>query len=194
MTAEVLVFAGAIHDRYLSSLWKTFFDRSFFNTHIPVLAGKQMVFLVSGPLNQLPNLRQIFEAATECQQANLVGILSDENADSAQIDAMIQELALRSIHYAKNGYIQPLTFLGVGARKIFRDEIWGPLRFPSVADHQSYSANGSYDFPQQEYSERVRNLFMGLLVKLPPVRKKIYSAMLIDKMLESFKKLLSKTD
>ena len=33
--ADILVFAGAIRDRYLSSTWKTFFDRSFFNTHTP---------------------------------------------------------------------------------------------------------------------------------------------------------------
>ena len=30
-----------IVDRYLSSRWKMFFDRIFFNTHTPVLVGKQ---------------------------------------------------------------------------------------------------------------------------------------------------------
>ncbi len=49
-TADVLVFAGTIRDRYLSSLWKTFFDRAFFNTHMPSFAGKQLAFLVSGAL------------------------------------------------------------------------------------------------------------------------------------------------
>ena len=39
-TAGILFFAGAIHDRYLSSLWKCYFDRSFFNGHIPVLPDK----------------------------------------------------------------------------------------------------------------------------------------------------------
>lgn len=37
MAADILVYAGTIRDRYLSSRWKMFFDRSFFNTHTPVL-------------------------------------------------------------------------------------------------------------------------------------------------------------
>ena len=191
-TADVLVFAGTIHDRYLSSLWKTFFDRAFFNTHIPSFIGKQLVFLISGPFSQLPNLHQIFEAKAEWQQANLVGIISDENTDSGQMDSMIQEIALRSINNAKSGYVQPPTFLGVGARKLFRDEIWGPLRFPFVADHQFYSKNGLYDFPQQDYATQARNLMMGLMIKVPSIRKKIYSSMLMDKMTEPYKKLLAK--
>jgi multimeric flavodoxin WrbA len=56
-TADVLVLAGSVKDRYLSSRWKMFFDRSFFNTHIPVLMGKQAGFVISGPLRQIPNLR-----------------------------------------------------------------------------------------------------------------------------------------
>ncbi len=38
--ADILFFAGAIHDRYLSSLWKCYFDRSFFNGHTPFLTGQ----------------------------------------------------------------------------------------------------------------------------------------------------------
>ena len=76
--APIIIFAGAIRDRYLSSMWKTFFDRSFFNNHSPYLVGKQIGFLVSGPLNRISNLRQIFEAYIEFQQGDLTGIVSDE--------------------------------------------------------------------------------------------------------------------
>ncbi|HEY3425332.1 MAG TPA: NAD(P)H-dependent oxidoreductase, partial [Negativicutes bacterium] len=137
-SADILVFAGTIYDRYLSSLWKTFFDRAFFNTHTPSFQGKQIGFIISGPLRQLPNLRQIFEAYTQWQQANLVSIVTDEPTDSGNIDILLQELAMRCVEYSRQQYITPATFLGVGGIKIFRDEIWGNLRFPFEADHQFY--------------------------------------------------------
>ena len=48
MSADVILFAGAIKDPYLSSRWKMLFNRSFFNTHTPVLVSKQLGFLISG--------------------------------------------------------------------------------------------------------------------------------------------------
>jgi hypothetical protein len=191
-TADILVFAGTIRDRYLSSLWKTFFDRGFFNTHIPSLMGKQVAFLISGPLEQLSNLRQIMEGYTEWQQANLVGIVTDEERNSQKIDNSIQELAIRSVEYANSQYIRPTTFLGVGGRKIFRDEIWGHLRFPFAADYHFYKNKGFYDFPQKDYSNRMRNLIFGWMIRIPTLRKKIYGGMIISKMVEPFQKLLNK--
>ncbi|MCK5075586.1 MAG: NAD(P)H-dependent oxidoreductase, partial [Calditrichia bacterium] len=41
-TADILIYAGTITDRYLSSRWKLFFDRSFYNNHVPTLTGKQV--------------------------------------------------------------------------------------------------------------------------------------------------------
>jgi len=191
-SADILVFAGAIRDRYLSSLWKTFFDRGFFNTHTPSFSGLQVAFLISGPLSQLPNLRQIIEGYTEWQQANLVGIVTDEHPNSAEIDGMLRELAQRSIDYSNLRYVKPPTFLGVGGTKVFRDDIWGPLRFPFRADHRFYKSNGTYDFPQKDYSSRMRNYSLGLLVKVPFIRKKVYGKLMIPKMVEPFKKLLAK--
>lgn len=191
-TADILVFAGTIRDRYLSSLWKTFFDRGFFNTHIPSLMGKQIAFLISGPLGQLPNLRQIIEAYTEWQQANLVGIITDEEPDSKKLDDLLRELAIRSVEYASSQYIRPATFLGVGGRKIFRDEIWGNLRFPFAADYRFYKNTSFYDFPQKDYSNRIRNLIFEWILKIPALRKKIYNEMMVEKMVEPFQKLLNK--
>ena len=190
--ADILIFAGTIRDRYLSSLWKTYFDRAFFNTHIPALMGKQLVWLISGPLAQLPNLRQILEAYSQVQRANLTGIVTDETTDSKKLDSMIQEAARRSIRFAQEGYIQPATFLGVGAQKIFRDEIWGPLRFPFVADDQFYRQHGFYDFPQNDYLSRLQNWGMRLLIAAPAIRRKIYSPMMMGKVTESYQKKLAK--
>ncbi|MBP2652792.1 MAG: hypothetical protein H6Q73_361 [Firmicutes bacterium] len=190
--ADIIIFAGAICDRYLSSLWKTFFDRAFFNTHMPMLKGKQIGFLISGPFRQLPNLRQIFEGYTEWQEANLAGIVTDEYSESKEIDGLLEEMARQSIEFAKRRYIKPATFLGVGGRKIFRDEIWGQIRFPFAADHKYYKDNGVYDFPQRDYTTRLRNILFGLLIKVPAVRDKLYGGLMITKMVEPYKKLLAK--
>jgi multimeric flavodoxin WrbA len=172
-TADVIVMAGAMKDRALSSRWKLFFDRSFYNTHQPVLSGKQVGFLISGPLGQNENLRQILAAYTECMQGNLIGFVTDESGDSAAIDAQLDEFARTAAHLAVQSYLQPATFLGVGGMRVLRDEIWGPLRFAFLADHRYFKKHGMYRFPQKEYKMRVRNALMTLLMSIPFTRRSV---------------------
>jgi hypothetical protein len=189
-TADVLVVAGTIRDRYLSSRWKLFFDRSFFNNHMPVLTGKQVGFIISGALSRIPNLRQIFQAWFEFQQSNLVDFITDEDEDSAQIDSSLQSLAERLIRFAREGYVKPATFLGIGGAKVFRDDIYGRLRFPFQADHKSYRKHGMYDFPQKDYKYRITNSIMALLTKIPAIRKEIYVRRIKTEMVRPFEKVL----
>lgn len=191
-TADIVVFAGEIKDRYLSSRWKMFFDRSFFNTHTPSLAGKQIGFIISGPLSQIPNLRQILEAYTELQQGNLVDIVTDEYEDSAVIDGLLQKLAAGLVWFAERSYIQPRSFLGIGGMKIFRDDIWGRLRFPFRADHQFYKKHGIYDFPQKDYKGRIVSQILLLLTKIPKIRKEIYQKRMKEEMIRPLQKALEK--
>lgn len=170
--ADIVVFAGAIHDRYLSSRWKIYFDRSFFNTHMPTLAGKQIAYLISGPLGQIPNLRQILEAYAEFQEANLAGIVTDETSDSSVIDQHLAALAGTLVSSSAAGYVGPATFFSVGGRKIFRDEIYGMLRFTFQADYRYYKKHGYFDYPQKNYKVRRMNFIMTLLTKIPSFRKK----------------------
>ncbi|MCK4346615.1 MAG: flavodoxin family protein, partial [Bacteroidales bacterium] len=188
--ADVLVFAGAIKDRYLSSRWKLFFDRGFFYCHSPSLIGKQIGFIISGPLSQIPNLRQILESWTEWQQSNLVDFITDEYENSAEIDALLQSFAQRLIRFADKNYIKPATFLNVGGMKVFRDNIWGRLRFPFVADHRFYKKHGIYDFPQKDFRTRIKNGIMMFLTKIPKIRKEIYTRQIKPKMIEPFQKIL----
>lgn len=192
--ADMLIFAGAIEDRYLSSRWKLFFDRSFFNTHTPSLIGKQIGFIISGPLSQVPNLRQILEAYTEWQQANLVGFITDEHGDSAELDALLHDFAVRLVDFADRNYMKPRTFLGVGGMKIFRDDIWGRLRFPFQADNKFYKRGRLYDFPQKDYKARITNAIMMLLTKFPSMRKEIYRKRMKAEMIKPFQKIVGKTD
>ena len=175
--ADIIVFAGAISDRYLSAKWKTYFDRSFYNTHIPTLIGKQIAFLISGPLGQIPNLRQILETYAEFQEANMAGIITDEAGNSREIDQLLAELAGTLVRLSADDYTPPVTFLGVGGRKVFRDEVYGMLRFVFQADHRYYKSHGLYDFPQKNYKIRRMNLMMTLLTKIPPFRKKFLKIM-----------------
>ncbi len=191
-TADILIFAGTIQDRYLSSRWKMFFDRSFFHTHTPSLTGKQVGILLSGPLRQIPNLRQILEAYTEWQQAHLVDIVTDEEEESNSLDARLQHLAERVIHFAEKHYSKPNTFLGVGGMKIFRDDVWGKLRFPFQADHQFYKKHHLYDFPQRDYKARMTNAVLMLLTKIPSMRKEIYRKRMKEEMVKPFQKVLGK--
>ncbi len=192
--ADILIFAGTIQDRYLSSRWKMFFDRSFFNTHTPSLTGKQVGFILSGPLRQIPNLRQILEAYTEWQQANLVDMITDEEEDSKVLDGRLQYLAEGSIRLAEKSYIKPKTFLSVAGMKIFRDDVWGKLRFPFQADHRFYKENRLYDFPQRDYKSRLMNSILILLTRIPSMRKEIYHKRIKEETLKPFQKVLKKVE
>ena len=170
-TADVLVFAGTIVDRYLSSGWQMFFCRSFFYNHTPSVVGKQVGLIISGPLSQAPTLRQVMEGWVQFQQSNLVDFITDEYEDSATLDLLLTDLASRLISFSEKGYIRPKNFLGVGGMKIFRDEIYGGLRGIFQADHRYYKKHGLYDFPQKDYKKRFMADVMTLFTKIPLIRK-----------------------
>ena len=171
VTSDIIVMAGNIKDRYLSAKWKQMFDRSFFNTHTPTIQGKQVAFLLSGPLRSIANLREILSAYCEWQKANLADIVTDEQ-ESAITDALIDSLAVKLVEYAEKGYVKPGTFLGHGGNKIFRDDIWGRLRFVFQADHKFYEENGYYDFPQDDKKTIDINEKMIAMTNNPDMREK----------------------
>ena len=119
-------------------------------------------------------------------------MITDEHGDSAEIDALLQSFAERLIQLAGEGYIKPSTFLGVGAMKIFRDDVWGRLRFPFQADHRFYKKHGIYDFPQKDYKARITNRILILLTKIPSMKKEIYTHRIKAEMIKPFQKILEK--
>lgn len=174
--ADLIIMAGEMKGRYLSSLWKTFFDRAFFWNHTPSLERKQMAYLISGPISQNQNLIQILEASvTARQNANFVDIISDECCSSRQLDALLDGLADRMIRLSVGDVVKPQNFLAIGGHKIFRDNIWGRLRGIWQADHRFYQRNGYYDFPQYDFRIRVMGMVLIALTKIPRFRKAFYS-------------------
>jgi multimeric flavodoxin WrbA len=173
--ADIIVFAGAIVSRQFSWKWREFFDRSFFNTHTPSLVGKQMAFVVSGPLSLVPEFRETYEGWVELQHSHLVSFVSDEGESSDALDRTLQGLAGRLVQFSLSGYVKPQTFLGVAGMKIFRDDIWAQLKVVFRADHKAYKRLGYYDFPQRKVGLR---LVMGLawfVTGLPFIRSRFPS-------------------
>lgn len=189
-TADIIIFAGVVKYRYLSYAWKRFLDRGFFNTHTPSLSGKQIGFIISGPLKQIPNLRQILESYTQWQGSNLAGFITDEYDTNIEIDEQLYAFSNNLIRLATVNYSKPSTFLGIAGMKIFRDEIWGNLRFPFIADHKAYKSLNVYSFPQKNYKSRVKNLIFILMCKFPSIRKEIYSNQIKPAMVMSLKKIV----
>lgn len=173
--ADILVFAGTMKGRYLSSMWKTFFDRAFFWNHTPSLLRKQIAYIISGPVSQNHNLLQILEGnVTARQSANLVDIVSDESEDPVIIDGLLERLARQAVRYAEEDFVRPQNFLGVGGHKIFRDEIFGHIRGVWQADHRYYKKNGLYDFEQKKTGLRIMNFILLTACRIPRFRKKYY--------------------
>lgn len=177
MKADVIVIAGEIRDRYLSSIWKRFFDRSFYMGHTPSLKGKQAGFLISGNLSSRQNLKEILVSWAEFQGMGLADLISDETSSSEELDTSINSMVTSLESNRASGYIPPDTFRHVGGTKLFRDYIWGELRPLFQADHRYYRKNGLYDFPQNSFRTRIMNLFLPPVLKIPPVKRKMLQKM-----------------
>jgi len=174
-TPDILVHALTMKDRYFSARWKMILDRSFFNGHTPTVIGKQFGYLLSGPLSQIPNLRQIIRAMIEISECNLVDIITDEYGSSKEIDFMIYNFAKRLVKSSKSNYIKPGTFLAVGGQKIFRDAIYGRLGFVFQADKKYYEEHDLFDFPQDdEQAKKMNEMFSPLLQNNEKFRKEFY--------------------
>lgn len=187
--ADVVIFAGGIQDRYLSATWKRYFDRSFYNTHRPTLYGKQTAMLISGPLEQMANVRQIFETYFQVQMSHFHGFVTDTPQTDTAIDQAIDGLAEDIARGMQFAFMPGKDFLGVGGWKIFRDDIWGSLRFPFRADYKTYRDLKMFDFPHKAYRERLMNQVMLLLTKFLKARKEIYRNRMLPAMVDQHRKI-----
>ena len=176
----------------MSSKWKEFLDRGFFRNHSPSFAGKQIGWIVSGPLAQLPNLRQVLQGYVEWQKSNLVDMVTDEYETSAEIDRQMDAFAKRALDFHEAGYVRPRTFLGIGGGKVFRDEVWGRFRFPFRADYAFYKKKGWFDFPHKAYGRRIVNTLLLLLSKSQSIRKNIYVVGMKEKMTAKHRRVVEK--
>lgn len=175
-SCDVLIHAMNIEGRFLTPVWKLFLDRTFANGHRTSMMGKHSCYLVSGPLGQLPNVRQFLEGKERVGRENSMGIISDEETDSTRLQAMISDLAQRTNRASLAKYQKGVNFLGVGGMKIFRDLIYG-MRGVVRDDHRFYKERKLYDFPQKDIKSQVFNLFMSVAFMFKFVRIQAYNNM-----------------
>ena len=180
-TADVILYAGAIHDRFLSARMKTFIDRYFSNGHRPVLAGKAVGFLVSGPLGQLDTLREVIEAHIEVGGCHRIGVVTDELASDEDLTAVLASLASTVDAWIAQPWHAPATFRGVAAQKNFRDLIYS-YRGLMSADHRYYRDEGLYDFPQRDLGTRLFQSALLLLKRIPALNRKAVRWLMSGKM------------
>jgi multimeric flavodoxin WrbA len=188
LSADIVIFAGQIRDRYFSAAFKQFFDRSFFLGHVPRMGGKQIAVLAQGPYAATSPLPEIMAAYADVQGANLAGIVTDEEPEL--VDERIDSLVATCIRSAETGFVPPPRFPSVGGHKVFRDEIWGGMRPFFKADDLYYRSHGGYDFPQYRYANRIRTAFLALVLSIPSVRKEVMDHMK-QHMLEPFARVFS---
>jgi multimeric flavodoxin WrbA len=186
--ADIIIMAGSVHDRYLSSAWKQFFDRSFFKGHTPGLEGKQLGFVITGPLGQIPSLKEALVAWTDNGGCH-AQFVTDEVFSSGELDALLDAMAAHLVHCATVGYIPPRTFYAIGGHKIFRDSIYGGMRFVFQADYRYYCEHGMFDFPQAHLKTRLLNAILIPLTRIPGFRKKVFADMK-HHMIEPFETVL----
>jgi hypothetical protein len=99
-------------------------------------------------------------------------------------------LAAALVWASVKSYTKPLTFLGIGGKKVFRDEISSKLRFPFQADHRYYRKHGMYDFSYKDYRARLTSRMLMLLTKIPVMRKEIYQKRIKEEMIKPLKKVI----
>ena len=190
LPADVVIYAGAVRDRFFSARMKTFVDRYFSNGHRPVLAGKLMGYLVSGPLQQLGPLREFVEVNIELSHCHRLGVVSDESRDSEETTRRLQSMARAVGRWLEERWHTPPTFRGHAADKNFRDLVYNNKGI-MAADHRFYAAHGRYDYPHKNVGRRLFNGLLLLSKRIPAVRSKVQAASRV-KRVQRFQDLLDR--
>lgn len=184
---DIIIFAGTIKDRYLSSRFKLYYDRSFCYNHVPILKGKQIGYIISGKLSENQNLKQILEFHTG--GSNLIGFVTDEAENNATIDNQIYTFAKMSVSYSERNYFKPETFLNIASNKVFANAIEGNLGSIFLADYKYYKKNEI--FKKVSFKEKMQGKIMRYFMKREKFKQAVQKNM-INFMITGHKKVLEK--
>ncbi|MEA2070161.1 MAG: NAD(P)H-dependent oxidoreductase [Asgard group archaeon] len=191
--ADVLILAGKIQDRFLSSRWKLFFDRYFYNNHTPTFQHQHIGFLISGPMSQTGVVREHLLSFVECHRGNVIDFITDEFSTSKQIDDAIDNFARKTAIYVENDYFNN-TFRGVAGKKLFRDALLGGLKTLFQADHRYYKKHDFYKRNEykQSFRQKILNSILSVLMKFKFMRKRVYPH-ITEFMVQPYKQIVKET-
>jgi multimeric flavodoxin WrbA len=190
-SADCVIYAASINHHWFNPVWKCYDDRQFYNGHRISSMGKAIAYIISGPLKNEANLREVIEARSEVARTYLAGIVTDEAELSAETTALLQDLAASTLRAVATKASRPVNFLGAGGMKIFRDLIY-VMRGLMQEDHRFYQQRGLYaDFPQRQWKRITLMIFLGLLLKQKLIRGKV-SSNFKEVLLKRYEKIISK--
>lgn len=164
LTADAVIFAGEIKDRFLSSLIKLFLDREFCYNHSLIHQGRLFGALVSGPLAENYIIRKVLSSIVELRGGVMIDFISDEPDDSKHLTTLIGSFAERIGQAIKNRVTKPLSFSGVGAQKIMRDMAY-LSRFPFKGDYEHFKNNLFKHYPQRKKKLIFKATMLNVLAK-----------------------------
>ncbi len=171
-TADAIVYAFTIENHYTHSSFKLYDDRQFCNGHRMVTMGMPVGYIISGNYSGEANLQTIVEARSEVGHVYLTHVATDEGDTAAELTKLANSLLYALEHKPE----RPQDFWGVGGTKIFRDLIY-VMQGLMKADHKFYKQHGIYDFPQKQKGRILQMKFLGSIMALPSVQKKIKGKM-----------------
>ncbi len=166
--ADAMIYAYTIKDHYTHSSFKCYDDRQFCNGHRCVTHGMPVGYIISGDYSHESNVQTLVEARSEVGGVYLTGVATDEQDPALQIKQLVDSLT----YALSNTISKPSNFYGVGGTKIFRDLVY-IMQGMMKADHKFYKKTGVYDFPQKKRMKILQMKFLGALMDIPAVQKKM---------------------
>lgn len=149
ITADGVIIAGEIKERFLSARIKTYIDREFTYNHVQIHKGRLFGLLISGPLRDNSNIRKTMAGWIEMRGGSVIDIVSDEFESSETVTTLIGELAVKMAGAINKGVTRPLSFLGHGAQRMMRDLIY-VVRFPFVGDYKFFKKHHFKGLPHKQ--------------------------------------------
>ena len=187
ISADGIIIATTIKTRYISSLMKTLWDRSFLHGHIPIYNNKSILYLCSG--SYTPFIKNEFEARINVFGGNLIGVIHD----NVSCDQLLKQLnsSIENLIYSTERSIEvPRNFLGVAGHKIFRDYVY-LAKSVFRAGHEYFKKTNYYDFPQTSWITKIKVAILMLKLKYRPIDQKFQSK-INDGMIREIKKVVDK--
>ncbi len=190
-SADCVIFAASINHHWFNPVWKCYDDRQFYNGHRISSMGKAVGYIISGPLQNEANLREVLEARSEMARTYLTGIVTDEVASNTVTTLLLQDLAVSTLRAIATKTSRPVNFLGAGGMRIFRDLIY-VMRGLMREDHRFYQKHGLYDdFPQRQWKRTLQMIFLGSFLRQKLIGRKA-SANFKEVLLKRYEKIIRK--
>lgn len=183
---DAIIYAFAIRDHSMGSVFKTYDDRQFCNGHRTVTMGTPFGYLIDGGISREENLSTVIEARAQVGGNYLAGVACTEDDPDRGIDL----LCARICFALDNAFTPPQNFYGKGGMKIFRDLIF-KMRGLMRADHKFFKSHGQYDFPQKERKTSMLMYLVGWMMNTPKIRAKM-GGRINEGMIKGYKEILDK--